>query len=204
MSYEELLWGAVLAGPLFIITFIIESALRRGYSPMKMPVSALSLGPRGWVQQANFFVNGALLFVSAFGVPAAADFYGGSFFAPLLIGTYGAGLIVAGVFVTDFGVSHDKRTKRGLLHDASSVVVFGSLAAAAFVFANLFAIGGDGNWEAYSIVTGVLYICGFLLFARGFGTRGKLSNYAGLLQRLTISLGAVWLSLVALHLLGIL
>jgi hypothetical protein len=63
---------------------------------------------------------------------------------------------------------------------------------------------GQSGWEIYSLLTGVLYFCGFLLFAKGFSLeKGRLASMAGLLQRLIISLGAIWLTLVALHLLSV-
>jgi hypothetical protein len=199
--HQLLLWGGVIAGPLFILVFIIESVLRKGYSAMRQPVSALSIGPRGWVQQANFFSSSFLLLACAFGLTSVLQSYGGSLWAPLLIGIYGAGLFAAGMFVTDVG---GVRSRAGILHDLSSIFVFGSLFAACFVFAHLFASVSASGWEWYSIVTGVLYFCGFVLFARGFSPKNKLAPVAGLLQRLTIALGALWLALVALHLLGIL
>jgi hypothetical protein len=192
-----LLWGGVIAGPLFIVIFLVEGYLRKGYNPLRQPVSTLSIGPRGWVQQANFFVSSILLLACAFGLHS------------ILIGLYAAGLFGAGLFVTDTtgmheGGSKPVRSRNGVLHDLFSLIVFASLAAACFVFAHLFAGAGERGWELYSIVTGVLYITGFLLFARGFGLeKGTLASAAGLLQRLTISLGAIWLSLVAAHILGI-
>jgi Protein of unknown function (DUF998) len=207
--YNFLLWGGVIAGPLFIIVFLFEGAFRNDYDPLRQPVSALSIGARGWVQQMNFFVNSFLLLACAFGLPSALDSYGGSFWGPFLIGMYGAGLLGAGIFVTDVGGRHtgnsksSKRTTSGILHDLFSFVVFASLSVACFVFAHLFAAIGACGWADYSIVTGTFYICGFFLFAYGFSHEGKLTSIGGLLQRITIAIGALWFAFVALHLLGI-
>src|SRR6185295_1682770 len=95
-----LLCGAV-AGPLFIIVFLIEGAMRPDYNPLRQPVSALALGKRGWIQRTNFIVTGALMLACAFGLNLALASYGGSFWGPFLVGTYGIGLICAGIFVTD-------------------------------------------------------------------------------------------------------
>ena len=48
------------AGPLFIGTFLVEGAARPDYSQPRHPVSSLALGPRGWMQTANFALAGAL------------------------------------------------------------------------------------------------------------------------------------------------
>lgn len=187
-----LLWGGVIAGPLFIAVFVIEGALRKGYNPWRQPVSELSIGPRGWIQQANFFGNSILLLACAVGLHS------------ILIGIYGAGLFGTGVFVTD-AESKAARTKHGILHDVFSGLIFASLCIACFVFAGQFAQVGDTGWQLYSIGTGVLYGVGFVLFARGFSlTKGYLYLYGGLLQKLTVALGGIWLSLVAAHMLGVL
>jgi len=205
-----LLWGGVVGGPLFVIIFLIEGFLRRGYHPLRQPVSALSIGPRGWVQQANFFINGTLVFLSAFGLSSAFEAYGGSWWAPVLIGIYGASTVGAGLFKTDVHGLHkphsapSKRTRAALIHDLFSSCVFISLFVACFVVAHLFFAAGEEGWYLYSATTGILYGAGFLVFARGFARASKFAPIAGLLQRATISLGVIWLSLVALHLLGLL
>ena len=186
----------------------MEGALRPGYDPMRAPVSALALGPRGWVQRANFVVTGLLMLACAFGLPVALRAYGGSFWGPVLVGSYAIGLIGAGVFVTDVmgNPTEPTATKRGpqsVLHDLFSLVVFLSLFAACFVFARLFSASGAFGWAAYSVVSGVLFGIGFILFARGFAGAGNLAPIGGLLQRLTIAVGWTWIALVAAHLLGV-
>src|SRR6266851_3237333 len=49
------------AGPVFVAVFGAEGAVREGYSPLRHPVSSLALGPRGWIQAANFAVTGTLV-----------------------------------------------------------------------------------------------------------------------------------------------
>src|SRR5215472_11270162 len=45
---------------LFTATYLFEGITRPGYSAWQQPISALSLGPGGWVQQVNFVVFGLL------------------------------------------------------------------------------------------------------------------------------------------------
>src|SRR6185437_8285343 len=82
------------------IVFLVEGALRPGYDPMRAPVSALAIGPRGWVQRVNFIVTGVLMLACAFGLSSALRPYGGSFWAPLFVALYALGLVDAGIFVT--------------------------------------------------------------------------------------------------------
>ena len=49
-----LLLAAGTAGGLaFTGVYLAEGATRAGYDPLAQPISALSLGPGGWVQQLN-------------------------------------------------------------------------------------------------------------------------------------------------------
>jgi hypothetical membrane protein len=98
MTIQQLLLSCgAIAGPFFIAVFLIEGALRSKYDPLRQAVSALAIGPRGWVQQTNFIVTGALMFAYAFGLSSALRAYGGSFWAPVLVGIYALGLIGAGI-----------------------------------------------------------------------------------------------------------
>ena len=53
-------WAGMLGPALFVAVFSIEGALRPGYNALSTYVSALSLGPRGWIQIANFYLFGLL------------------------------------------------------------------------------------------------------------------------------------------------
>jgi Protein of unknown function (DUF998) len=67
-----LLYCGLAAGPVFVTTFLAEGATRPGYRPSRHPVSSLALGPRGWVQTANFAVTGTLVLAGAAGLGALA------------------------------------------------------------------------------------------------------------------------------------
>ncbi|MGD0438693.1 MAG: DUF998 domain-containing protein [Bryobacteraceae bacterium] len=182
--------------------------LRSGYDELRRPVSALALGERGWIQRTNFVVTGILMLACAFGLHLALVAYGRSFWGPFLIGLYAVGLIGAGIFATDVtgmpskAPAPQQRDFRGALHDLFSLVVFASLFVACFVFPHQFAVSGSWGWRLYSVMTGILFGTGFIVFARGFASAGKLAAIAGLLQRLTTAVGWIWLALVAAHLLA--
>ena len=95
-----LLCGAV-AGPFFLLTVLIQDYTVPAFNPRLHLLSQLSLGEWGWVQVANFVLAGVLNLLYAVGLrrrlhPGRAGTWG-----PLLIGAYGLGLIVVGVFRTD-------------------------------------------------------------------------------------------------------
>src|SRR5260370_19233541 len=94
------LCGAI-AGPLFILTVLIQDYTRPAFNPRLQPLSLLSLGEWGWVQIVNFVLAGVLNLLYAGGLrgrlhPGRAGTWG-----PLLIGAYGLGLISVGVFRPD-------------------------------------------------------------------------------------------------------
>ena len=68
-----LLYCGLVAGPVFVTTFLAEGATRDGYRPSRHPVSSLALGPRGRVQVANFAVAGTLVLAGAVGLGRAAN-----------------------------------------------------------------------------------------------------------------------------------
>src|SRR6266699_4081472 len=62
-----LVGGRAVGAFLFTVTYLLEGITRPGYDAWQQPISALSLGPGGWVQQVNFVVFGILTVLSAFG-----------------------------------------------------------------------------------------------------------------------------------------
>jgi hypothetical protein len=109
---QLLIWAGLVGGPLFVVVFLLEGATRTGYDPLRQPVSALALGPGGWMQQANFIVTGVLMLAFAVGLGTGLRTIGGPPLAPALIGLYAVGLIGAGVFVTG-PVARSPRDGRG-------------------------------------------------------------------------------------------
>jgi hypothetical protein len=98
---RKLLRCGIWAGPVFTATFLAEGAARDGYRPLRHPVSSLALGPRGWVQTANFAVTGVLCLAGAAGLHRTDDRLAGSRAGPILVAAAGAGLIGAAAFRTD-------------------------------------------------------------------------------------------------------
>src|SRR5437868_7761498 len=90
------LWAGIIGPPLFVATFLIEGATRRGYDPIRLQVSYLSLGDQGWIQIANFCLSGVLAIFFAWGLRQALQSGRGSLLGPVLMAGYGVGLIGAG------------------------------------------------------------------------------------------------------------
>ena len=204
---RALICGAVGA-PLFVVVFLVEGARREGYDPLREPVSSLALGPRGWVQRANFVGTGLLMLAFARGLGrASGEARAGSRWGSRLVAVYAIGLVGAGVFVTDpVGYGRPDSTTdappagiQGALHVAFSMQVFAALSAAAWTYARRFASRGQTRWAVASAATGAAVPAGILLFGQALerDAQHPLGRRAGLIQRLTIVLGWGWLAALA-------
>jgi hypothetical protein len=203
---NRLLLAGLLAGPLFVVTFLLEGAFRDGYDPMRHPVSSLSLGPTGWIQIANFLITGALTLAFAVGLRRSLRPGPGATAGPVLIAVWGVGLLGAGPFVTDPVSGYpagtpptpDQPSWHGMLHDLLfSLPGFACLAAVMLVFAYAFARRHTPGWAIYSGLSGAAFLALFFLTNAGFSQDPRWVSTAGLLQRLTVGTGWLWLTLLA-------
>ncbi len=210
MKTKTLLACGAIGGPLFVVAFVLEGATRANYDPLRHPVSSLALGDSGWTQTANFVVAGLLMVAFAVGLRRAFRPPEGSTWGPLLVGVWAIGLLGAGVFVTDPvsgyppGTSEEVRYSwHGALHDLFSLPGFVALSAACLVFGRRFAARGERGWAIYSAVTGLVFAVAFVLASAGFGQADGLVDLAGLFQRVAVTVGFGWLSLLAVRLLSL-
>ena len=207
---RELLWCGVAGPILFVVAFSVEGALRPHYDSARMFVSLLSVGDQGWQQISNFLISGLLFVFFTLGLWPLVRNSPASRWGPVMIGAVGLGLIGAGVFVTDpasgyppgapLGIGTDKPPSwHGGLHLLASILVFGGLPIACFVFARGFRSSRDRLWMIYSHASG-LGMLGF--FAAGVvGATGVagLVSVTGWLQRVSISIGFAWVVMLALR-----
>ena len=92
-----------MAAPLiFVFALTLLGFFRKGYDPMAMHVSALSLGADGWTQMANFMVFGVLALASSLGLVLRAREEGRkAAVADILLMVYSVFLFFSGPFVMD-------------------------------------------------------------------------------------------------------
>jgi hypothetical protein len=225
---RRLLAGGAIAGPLFVLTFVVEGATRAHYSALRHPVSSLELGDAGWVQRANFVLAGLLTLAFAVGLrrtlrgagragdrtlhgagrTAAGRRPPGSTWGPVLVGIWAVGLIGAGLFATDPVSGYPPGTParpahatlHGAVHDDVSLVGFVALVAACFVFCRRFARRGERAWAVYSAASAVVFAGMLVLATVAFAQTGGLVGLGGLFQRVMVGAGWAWLTLLALRL----
>ena len=198
---RRLLRCGVAAGPVFVAVFLLEGAIRDGYQPLRHPVSSLALGPRGWIQAANFTMAGTLFLAGAAGLARAGDPAAGRA-APVLIGAAGAGLIGAAVFTTDPVSGYPpgtpdaltRPTRTGIAHNLAAVPVFAGLPAAALASGWRSWRAGQRRFGLYGAATAVTMLSAMALAGAGFGQSPRLISLGGMFQRVSIITGFAWLT----------
>src|SRR5688500_18997040 len=210
---KALLFCGAIAGSFFTILWFVQGLTRADYEPTRHPISSLSIGESGWIQVVNFIVTGLLIL--AFSVELRRLIRpSDSVWGPVLVRLVGIGLIGAGIFVTDplngyppgTPILPTERTVHGILHDLFGVPVFLGLPIACFVFAGYFARRGERHWASYSRLSGIGMLAVFIVARLGFRllpTYPDLAANFGLLQRITVTIGFTWLTLLAVYILNV-
>jgi hypothetical protein len=137
---RTLLLAGAAAGPLFLLASGVGMLTRSGFDLRVLPISALSLGSWGWTQIATFIVSGLLGLAGAVGVRRVSR----GLWGPLLIGGYGLGLLIAGIFVTDPALGFPAGAPAGrpttitwhaLVHSGAAMLAMGAVIMACLVYA---------------------------------------------------------------------
>lgn len=198
MTELSLLVG-VAVSVVFIAVFLIEGARRPGYDPTYHTVSELSLGNRGWIQIANFFLMGGGMLVFAVGIYRTLDTPVGA----VLLVIFGLGMVAAGVFHPDPLRGFPPGSPTGTQDDVSwhhraHDVLSGPVAFFA-VFGACLVLAGhlDGTWRLYTLLTAVVGLV--LTISTALAYQSDNAN-TGLVQRALILVYWCWIVLLGLYL----
>jgi len=181
-----LLAAGTAGGLVFTGVYLAEGATRAGYRALAQPISALSLGPGGWVQQLNFITFGVLVCLSAAGWRAALPPGRGAVAFPVLRVAAGVGLVMDGLFAQDPsggyppGSRAGAPTVHGQVHTLFAMITITALAAGCFVLAARFAAEPAWRrWALFAAAAGVATV----VFIAAFGAAGGHGGLAGLWER---------------------
>ena len=181
-----LLAAGTAGGLVFTGVYLAEGATRAGYRALAQPISALSLGPGGWVQQLNFVIFGVLVCASAAGWRAALAPGRGAVAFPVLRVAAGVGLVMDGLFAQDPsggyppGARAAVPTVHGQVHTLFAMITITALASGCFVLAARFAAEPSWRrWAVFAAAAGVATI----VFIAAFGAAGGHGGVAGLWER---------------------
>src|SRR6266567_250976 len=178
-----LLTCGVAGTALFPIIYVTLGATRPGYDAWRQAISALSLGPGGWIQQLNFALCGVSVLWSAYvwrkilagGV--CATWY------PIIRGIEGVGLIAIAIFSTDPGYGYPPGTPSGpgpstlggTLHLVFTILVVQAMTLGLFVIARPF-------WKMVFMT----------FFSLAQNTHSVFTGYTGLFERLATNSDTIW------------
>jgi len=184
--------AAGIAGPLlFTVVAVVHSLLRSDHSLAALPISALAVGPSGWVQDVNFVICGLLFLAYPIGLHLEVRKRRGGVVGPALLVVSGAGLVLAGIFPAVDASGH--LTYDSLGHTVASFMAFLGTGGGFIVISRRLA--GDPNWRnfaPYTLGSGiaiVVLVFAFGALAEGPGT--PLHPWIGLFQWVMV---AVWMT----------
>ena len=207
----RLLLACGIAGPiLFIGAFAILGATRRDYDPMRQFVSLLSLSNDGWPMTLAFLASGILVIGAALGMRRVLRFGPGCRWIPALVGLTGVGLVVAGVFPADPIQGYPpgaplvmpaSASAHAVIHLSGALLVFVLLPAAGLIAARRFAVDDRPALAAYSAASAIVMFVANAVTSASPGSPGLFPDVAGLLQRVSLVAGFLWLAVFARSLL---
>lgn len=133
-----LLTAAALAGPLFYVSSTVQALTRQGFDIRVHPLSQLATGGPGWIQQVTFVLAGLGVIALAVAHRRLITHGPGARIAPVFVGIFGAGFVLAGCFPMDAQNGFPAGAPEGIVdmswhsivHTASAAVSFIALAGA--------------------------------------------------------------------------
>jgi len=190
-------WAGIIAPFCFVLVFSVEGWLRPGYNAMSSFVSALSLGPRGWIQIINFLIFGGLLALFSRGVAAEFEEGKASKWGPILLAAIALLYFISGPFVMDpQGTPSLEGSLHGTVHGLAGGIVFLLMPIVIFVFYRRFHL--DPDWQMlqwWSLVLGIICSTATLFFtivSKNPSLTETFKAWLGLIQRSVIVPFMLW------------
>lgn len=186
---KRLLNAGVISAPFFYFVSVVQIFTRTGFDIRQHAISTLTLGDWGWIQSIAFIITGLLALLGAAGMRSLLRGETGGLWGPILIGLYGVGMALAGLFRPDPGLGFPEGAPEGIpttlspeaaIHSFAFFTAFICLIAASIILSIRFARLGEKGWQWYSVATAVIAP---LLIAGGMGTgvwTGVIMGCAGL------------------------
>ena len=161
--------AGIVAGPLFVTTALVQILTRDGFDLTRHPISLLANGEYGWVQIANFLAAGLLSLIFAWAFAPYVRGGRGHIWVPRLLGLFGVGLVIGGLFPADPALGFPAGAPAGipaqisipgLIHAFAPPLAFLALIAACLVMASRYARFGQPR---AALMTRVVAVACFVL-----------------------------------------
>jgi hypothetical protein len=188
---------AVSVTAVFLIAVVTQGAARPDYDPWHQSISALSLGARGWIQDAFFLLLGLVLLST---VPTWYRILRGGIGQrsyPVLTALTGLSLVAAALWPQDPAPGYDPEqlglvlpTTTGLLHlTAAGIGAFSSVAAMFVMGARFRRLAGWEGWARPTRRAAVLTALCVVVYAVW---SVKPTGFAGTFERLVVIVPGIW------------
>ena len=184
---EGLAWVGIAGTAFFILAVTALHFLRPDYNPVTRFISEFAVGRYGYVMTIAFFALGLGSLALALGIRGGVAPSRAKSAGSLLLGMWGIGVFLAGIFPTDLQGS--PATTAGTIHNTASLISFVVLIAAIFLSSRGFK--RDLAWTSYhapSLVMGFAALVTFVLFFISF-----TSGWLGIGQRAFAAVILLWL-----------
>lgn len=182
-----------IAGPVtWWLLIIVNGAITPGYSHVSDFISTLGAvgAPYAAVQKVNFAVFGCSVLATTLGIHYWFDGWRRPRIGTVLLGIFGVGVVLAGVFPED-PASPDSTTN--LLHNLVSTIAF--IAGIGGVGLISRRIGIDDRWPSYRYELVWTVVIVFVTFVVFMSSVFSESAYVGLTQRVFIGVMTLWVVL---------
>jgi hypothetical protein len=185
-------------GALFLAITTVQGIIRDGFDPWQQAMSALSLGPGGWVQMINLIGLGVVMLST---VPTWRRILAGGTghtAYPVLTAIVGASFVVVGMVRQDPAPGYDPAglaltspTPLGLVHLAVAGVA--ALASVASLAVMAVRFRGDPAWRRWSVWSWVaaFAVVGCVVVYGIWSVRSH--GYAGTFERAAVAVPLVWM-----------
>jgi hypothetical protein len=198
-----LLRCGVVAGPLYLVVGLAQAFTREGFDLTRHSLSLLQNGSLGWIQIGNLLLTGLLTIACAVGVRRVLHPGRGGTWGPVLVGVYGTGVLLAGVFRADPADGFPPGTPpgqgevswHGIAHLACFGVGFLCLIAACFVVARGLAARGRRPWAIYSWISAAILLLGLAAMSTAMTVAVLLVAVWTM-----VVVGWAWLAAISAHL----
>ncbi|MBL0937710.1 MAG: DUF998 domain-containing protein [Gemmatimonadaceae bacterium] len=190
------------AGVISFALTTVQGVLRDGYDSWHQAISALALGPGGWLQMLNLTVFGAVLLTTVSPWRRILSGGIGAVAYPALTALVGVSFMVLGLVRQDpapgydpEGLAHTVPTAAGLVHLAIAGVAAFSSVASLFVMASRFAANANTDtawprWALYSRATALVVVVCVVVYGVW---SVESSGYAGTFERMAMLAPMVWM-----------
>ena len=193
----------IAAPGIFTVVALVHSLLRPDHSLVALPISALAVGPSGWVQNMNFIISGVLISAYPIGLHLGVRRTRWGMLGPAILVLSGLGVVLAGVFPAVDASGAFSNDQVG-----HTVAVFMTFLGAGIGLISLSRrLAGDPSWgnlAPYTLATGIAIVVLFFAFGALAEEPGApLHPWMGLFQWVMLVLWFTCTIILALRLLRV-